>query len=228
MITALVVCAGRGERFGKTLPKQFCLLAGKPLYIHTLLAFERSHLVDWMVLAGPKDLLKRIQEEIKIYGIKKVYRVVAGGENRQTSVYQALLEAPEETEVFLVHDGVRPLISEDLIVRIVEEVKEKKVVIPVWPATDALVKGTDGKVLTYLDRTNVLRVQTPQAIQSSIFREALERAQREKIFFPDEGSLMLHYGYEVHYLIGSPFNLKITYPEDLELAETLIRGKMHS
>ncbi|MFN3568200.1 MAG: 2-C-methyl-D-erythritol 4-phosphate cytidylyltransferase, partial [Caldimicrobium sp.] len=141
---------------------------------------------------------------------------------RQETVYKVLLEAPEETELFLVHDAVRPLVSQDLISRVITAARKEVGVIPVLPVRDALIKGEEGYLQGPLDRTKVFQVQTPQAIAGQILKESLQKALKEGKIFPDEGSLLFHYGYKVKLVEGSVFNLKITYPEDLILAEKLI------
>lgn len=222
MVTVIIPCAGRGERFGAEIPKQYLTLKGLPIFVRSLLAFEKHPLCDHIILGVNSDYLEKVQKILKEFSFKKIYRVVEGGETRQDTVYKALLEAPENTEIFLVHDAVRPLINQELISRVIELAKIEKGVIPVIPVRDALIRGKNGYVIESLDRTNLYQVQTPQAIQANILKETLEKAFSEGKIFPDEGSLLHHYGYKVRIIEGSLENFKITFSEDLVIAEKII------
>lgn len=222
MVTVIIPCAGRGERFGAELPKQFLPLKGIPIFVRSLLAFEKHPQCHNIILGVSSDFIDDIENIIKKFSFKKLYKVVEGGETRQATVYKALLEAPAATEIFLVHDAVRPMISQDLISRVLEMTKFEKVVIPAIPIRDALIRGEKDYIKDSLDRTNLYQVQTPQAIKAQILKETLEKAFTEGKIFPDEGSLLHYYGYKVKIVEGSFENFKITFPEDLLIAEKII------
>jgi 2-C-methyl-D-erythritol 4-phosphate cytidylyltransferase len=226
MITAILACGGKGERFGWDLPKQFLPLAGLPIYLHSLLFFERHPKIDKIVIVCPKDYVKRVEEEVKEHTLTKVFSIVHGGGTRQESVFNGVKASPVETQYFLVHDAVRPCLSQSLLDRVIERMLAKGAVIPVIPCSDSLVRFEEEQVVTPVDRTSLYLVQTPQGIKSEYLRACLERAEKEGKVFPDEGSLLHFYGYEVFTVLGEITNLKITYPQDFELAEILIKSKM--
>ncbi|MFN3505225.1 MAG: 2-C-methyl-D-erythritol 4-phosphate cytidylyltransferase [Caldimicrobium sp.] len=222
MITVIIPCAGKGERFKNSLPKQYHPLKGIPIFIRTILAFETHPLCNFILLGVTSSYLDYVKDIIKSYNLKKIYKIVVGGETRQETVYKTLLEAPIETKIFLVHDAVRPLVSQELISKIISASEKEIGVVPVLPVRDALIKGDNDYLQEPLERRKVFQVQTPQAISAKILKECLEKALEEGKIFPDEGSLLHHYGYRVKLVEGSIFNFKITFPEDLILAENLI------
>ncbi|MCI4453865.1 MAG: 2-C-methyl-D-erythritol 4-phosphate cytidylyltransferase [Thermodesulfobacterium sp.] len=226
MITAILACGGRGERFGGDLPKQFLPLAGLPIYLHSLFLFEKHLKIDKIVIVCPKDYVERVEGEVKEHTLTKVFSIVHGGETRQESVSNGVKASPFDTRYFLVHDAVRPCLTQSLLDRVIERMLEKGAVIPVIPCSDALVRVEEEKVVTPVDRTSLYLVQTPQGIKAEYLRACLKRAEKEGKVFPDEGSLLHFYGYEVFTVPGEITNLKVTYPQDFELAEILIKSKM--
>ncbi len=226
MITLLLPAAGIGKRMGKETPKQFLSLKDKPLFIHTLLAFEKCSLVNSIVIATREEYIPFVEKELLKAGIKKVASVVKGGETRQNSVCQALKHAPSSTEIFLVHDAVRPFVSLSLIERVIEGVKKYGSAIPALPVRDTMVRAENSKVYERLEREGAFLVQTPQGFKAEVLKECLERAQKEGLSFTDEGTLLLHYQKDVHLVEGDLLNFKITYPQDFFLAERLIECKI--
>jgi len=226
MITVILASGGRGERFGGELPKQFLPLGSLPVYLHSLFLFEKHPKIDKIVIVCPEDFGGRVEEEVKRYGLTKVFSIAYGGRTRQESVFNGIKASPVETQYFLVHDAVRPCLSQSLLNRVIEGMLEKGAVIPVLPCRDALVKIEEERVLTPVDRSSVYLVQTPQGMKAEYLRACLDRAEKEGKVFPDEGSLLHFYGFEVFTVLGEITNLKITYPQDFELAEIIIKGKM--
>jgi len=226
MITAILACGGKGERFGSKLPKQFLPLLGLPVYLYSLFLFERNPKVECVVVVCPKDFRKMVEEDVKKHKLDKVISIVYGGKTRQESVYNGVKASPEDTQYFLVHDAVRPCLSMSLLERVVNAMFGKNAVIPVIPCRDALAKVENGRMLSPIDRTSLCLVQTPQGIKAECLRISLEKAERENRVFPDEGSLLLFYGYEVYTVEGELTNLKITYQEDFKLAEIILKGKI--
>ncbi len=222
MVTVIVPCAGKGERFGGGLPKQYQELKGIPLFIRTLSVFEKHPDCKAIVLSVEKDFIEYVKGKIKEFGLKKIYAISEGGKTRQESVYRGVMVSPSETEVFLVHDAVRPFVNETLISQLIEQVRVFQAVIPAIPVRDALIKAEESFLKSSLSRDRVYLVQTPQAIKAKILKDCLHRAIRDGLDFPDESSLLHHYGQKVKIIHGSVFNLKITYPEDFLLAERLI------
>jgi len=216
-VTAIIVAAGEGRRFG--LAKQFAPLKGKTVLDWCLERFQRYDAVDDIILVLGE--VSKIQEYRQRY--KKVASVVRGGERRQDSVYSGLGCVDErKTELVLVHDGVRPLVGEDLIGRVIEAAGEKGAVIPVLPVEDTIKRVEGERVIQTEDRTRLFRSQTPQGFSCSLLKEAFIRAREEGFYGMDEASLVERMGKEVFIIQGDPKNIKITTQDDLRVAEVLI------
>ncbi len=208
MISAVVVAAGKGERFGA--PKQWMLLGGKPLLWWSALGFGRHPRVDEVVLVVREEDLGRARQ----LNLPKVEKIVHGGKTRSESVLNGVKAAAGEW--VLVHDGARPLLSESLISRVIEALGKHSSVIPALRVADTVVRP-DG---TPVPREGLLRVQTPQGFWREKLLEAFERAEGS---FTDEGTLLKEVlGISPFFVQGEEANLKITYPEDLALAERLL------
>jgi 2-C-methyl-D-erythritol 4-phosphate cytidylyltransferase/2-C-methyl-D-erythritol 2,4-cyclodiphosphate synthase len=221
-VVAIIVAAGGGKRMGGDLPKQFLPLAGRPLLDRSLSAFTGSPRIDGIVLALPPSLSNEVKESYR--QVAKVVAVVDGGADRQDSVRNALAAVPEKAEIILVHDAVRPFVSQDLLDRCVELAQEHGAVVPVVPVRDT-VKQWDGaeKTLSTRDRSKLMLAQTPQGFRAGILRDAYGRAGEEGRKGTDDASLVEEAGYPVIPLPGEEANVKITIPEDLRIAEGLLR-----
>jgi len=215
--TVLVVAAGEGKRFGS--PKQFALLAGRPVLDWSLEKFEANKKVDEIILVLPDESQK--EKQFKHY--QKIVSVTEGGQKRQDSVLSGFnLIGPSEAEIVLIHDGARPLVSEDLINRVIQATFERGAVVPVLPLEETIKEVAKGIVLRTLDRTKLFRVQTPQGFSYSVLREALDAAQKENFYGTDEAMLVERNGGKVYTVQGDPKNIKITTQEDMKIAEALI------
>jgi 2-C-methyl-D-erythritol 4-phosphate cytidylyltransferase/2-C-methyl-D-erythritol 2,4-cyclodiphosphate synthase len=221
-VVAIIVAAGGGKRMGGDLPKQFLPLAGRPLLDRSLSAFTDSPRIDGIVLALPPSLSNEVKESYR--QVAKVIAVVDGGAERQDSVRNALAAVPEEAEIILVHDAVRPFVSQDLLDRCVELAQEHGAVVPVVPVRDT-VKGWNRaeKTLSTRDRSELMLAQTPQGFRAGILRDAYGKAREEGRKGTDDASLVEGAGYPVIPLPGEEANVKITIPEDLRIAEGLLR-----
>lgn len=220
-VIAIVVAGGAGARMGGDLPKQFLPLAGRPVLDRALAAFVTSPLVDGIVLALPAGATPESREAYR--EIAKVLEVVEGGARRQESVDNALRSVPPDAEVVLVHDGVRPLVSHELIRRCVDRAREQGAAVPVVPVRDTLKEwdGNRGGLVTG-ERARWLRAQTPQAFRADILREAYRRAGEEGWQGTDDASLVERAGYPVAAVPGEDGNLKITVPEEMRMARGLL------
>jgi 2-C-methyl-D-erythritol 4-phosphate cytidylyltransferase len=223
-VSAIVVAAGKGSRMNTGVSKQFLPLVNKPILVHTLQCFEHSKDVDEVVLVcGSEDILK-CRKLINTYSLSKVKQIVAGGEERQDSVYQGLQAATGEW--VLVHDGVRPFLSSNLIDRLIIEVREKEAVVLGVPVKDTIkVVDDNGLILSTPPRKSLWAIQTPQAFRLSSLRKAYEYAHLRQFRGTDDASLMEHMGLLVHVIHGDYENIKITTPEDLRIAEALLRKR---
>ncbi|HPU08165.1 MAG TPA: 2-C-methyl-D-erythritol 4-phosphate cytidylyltransferase [Candidatus Atribacteria bacterium] len=228
MFFAIIVAAGRGERVNSVTPKQYLPLLGKPILAHTLDIFEKSPWIgEIIVVINPlhEEIFKK--EVWERYGYRKVKKYISGGETRQESVYGGVREVKNRGDDFvLIHDGVRPLVDEKILGRCVEGVIKFGAVCCAMPCVDTIKCSLNGEVIDEtLDRQKIWRAQTPQAFRISLIWEALERAKEEGFQGTDDSSLVERMGKPVRLVLGSEDNLKITTPQDLILAEELLRWR---
>jgi len=216
-VTAIVVAAGEGQRFGA--PKQFAPLRDKPVLEWSLGCFDSHVQVADIVLV----LVSDIEKEEYIRRFPKITAVVTGGKHRQDSVIAGFNQIdPQKTEIVLIHDGVRPVVDHALLSRVIAATKEKGAAVPVIAIEDT-VKAVDGdKVLRTVDREQLRRVQTPQGFSYAILKEALNQARKDNIQSTDEAALVERMGYEIVTVEGDPRNIKITTPEDIRVAEVYL------
>jgi 2-C-methyl-D-erythritol 4-phosphate cytidylyltransferase len=225
MIAAIIAAAGVGKRMGHHIPKPYLSLAGKPILAHTLRIFETMPEIRQItVVVHPEDLNFCQETVIAPYNFKKILRVVPGGKERQDSVYHALkaLKNEDELEIVLVHDAVRPFVTQDQVRQIIDAARRHGGAVLGLPAQDTLKRVTaEGTVHQTLERTDIWQIQTPQAFQASLLWRAFTEAYSRNFYGTDEASLLEQLDHSVAVVPGSPFNLKITTPEDLLLAEAI-------
>ncbi len=220
-VSAIIPAAGMGVRMGSDVPKQFLSLDGKPILHHTLSVLDQCSIVDEIVLVvSEKEVLKAQQEIQSVH--PKLKKVIAGGKERQDSVDNGLQSLDSETDIVVIHDGVRPFVSPDLIRETVEAARDFGSAIAAIPVSDTVKKvNEDALVERTIDRGGLWRVQTPQTFQVPLLKEAFEKARADNFYGTDESSLIEYLGREVKVIPGSEFNIKITRSEDLVLAETI-------
>ncbi|MGB6338288.1 MAG: 2-C-methyl-D-erythritol 4-phosphate cytidylyltransferase [Candidatus Aminicenantaceae bacterium] len=213
-VTAIVVAAGEGQRFGA--PKQFAPLREKPVLEWCLRSFDTHVQVAEIVLV----LMSDIEKEEYIRRFPKISAVVIGGEHRQDSVIAGFNQIdPQKTGFVLIHDGVRPLVDHALLSRVIAATKENGAAVPVIAIEDT-VKAVEGdKVLRTVDREQLRRVQTPQGFSYSILKAALDQAREDNYYSTDEAALIERIGQEIVIVEGDPRNIKITTPDDIRIAE---------
>ena len=228
MVYAILLAAGSGRRMGSDLPKQFMSLAGRPMLFHVLTAFERANQVDRVVLVTLANSVDRCREVVRGWGIRKVAAVVTGGARRQDSVAEGLRAVPDNASVIAIHDGARPLILPEQIDAVIDLTRQKGAAVLGTPVTDTVKEIENGRVLRTLDRSRLWRVQTPQAFHAPILRRAHEAAARHGYVGTDDTSLVEHLKASVYVVTGREDNLKITAPEDLAMAESILRSRTGS
>ncbi len=221
-VCAVVPAGGIGRRMGGTVPKQFQTLSGKPILYYTLKGIQGCGLIDELILVVPEKEYDNACSDW-LGKPKIVTKVVVGGVKRQDSVYNGFQELSPNTKIVLVHDGVRPFLSNIMIRETVDAAKEYGAAITAIPVHDTIKRvDASGMVSQTIDRENLWRVQTPQAFQYEILAEAFKKANAENFYGTDEGTLIEHLGKPVKIVMGSEQNIKITRPEDLELCETFL------
>ena len=214
-IVALLVAGGKGERMNADIPKQFLLLNGTPILMHTLKQF--SHFKE-IVLVLPSSQFKYWQELCNTYNFRQKHTLVAGGITRFHSVKNGLEKIADNT-IVAIHDGVRPLISTSLINDLVSKTKSGIGVIPIIPIKDSIRK-VEGENSVHVDRSNLFGVQTPQCFLSTDIQKAY--TQDFSNTFTDDASVFEANGGKINTLLGEEKNLKITTQEDLNIASILI------
>jgi 2-C-methyl-D-erythritol 4-phosphate cytidylyltransferase len=227
MNTAIILAAGKGARMKAGKNKQFMLINGKPLLAHTLEAFQNCSSIDSIILVTGGDELKLCKEQVlDVYSFDKVDKLVCGGSERQQSVYNAILELDKECSVVVIHDGARPAVTGDIIERCIEGVKQYGAVSSGMPAKETVkILSREGFVECTPERGKTWITQTPQAFKPDIIRKAHERAAAEGLSGTDDAFLVEQMGIKVKMLEGSYENIKITTPEDIIIAETIMNKK---
>jgi 2-C-methyl-D-erythritol 4-phosphate cytidylyltransferase len=212
---------GRGCAWGPRLRKQYLPLAGQPVLAHTLKAFDACALVDRIVLALPEAQMDYCRREILAsLSLRCTPLLVAGGSRRQDSVSNALDVILEQEGIVLIHDGVRPLVSDALIRACIVGAQRWDACIPVVPVTDTLKQIDAGSVIKgTIPRNALAMAQTPQAFRLPLIRQAYRLARECGVEATDDASLVEQMGAAVHSIPGSPTNIKITTPMDLQRAE---------
>lgn len=214
----IIVAGGSGRRMGADIPKQFLLLAGKPVLMHTIDAFYRYDSAIQVLLVLPQVHMSYWQELCAQYNYNQPVTLVCGGTERFFSVQNAMQLVPHDALV-AVHDGVRPLVDVATIRQAFASAQEKGSGIPVIPESDSLRQLTpEGSVS--VNRADYCRVQTPQVFQSNLIKEAYN--QEYKPFFTDDASVYEAMGYSIALTSGNVSNLKITTPVDLTWAAVLL------
>lgn len=224
MNVAIIAAAGQGTRLAGKRPKQFLELAGTPIIIHTLKAFEQCDVIQEIIVVLAVDEVDTFLSLVEKHRVLKIRSVVVGGATRAESVRQGLRAAPEETtEIVAVHDGVRPFVTADEIARTVEAAKREGAAILVSTPVDTVKEITNGAVTRTLNRANLRNALTPQCFRYTLLRQAFAEADVSDPDFTDESSLVERLGAKVVAVEGSPRNIKITRREDLVVGEALLR-----
>lgn len=223
--TAVIVAAGSAARMGGT-DKIMARLDGMPVICRTLEAFEHAQQVDEIIVVTRMDLLEQVSELAAAYS--KVRLVVPGGEDRMLSVMQGLREASEQTQLVAVHDGARPLVSDEIIANTIAKAAKFGAAAPAVPVKDTIKVSRRGAVAATPERRTLFAVQTPQVFDYDLLCGALENAQKKKLAVTDDCSAVEALGMPVQLTDGSEENLKITTPIDLTLAEAILtsRGRL--
>ena len=218
-VFAIIPAAGSGTRIGGDIKKQFLPLKGKPIIVHTLQQFEHCPEVDEVALALPESAMSEMEAIVVRYRLHKVSKMVLGGANRQDSVRNVLNRLTlKDSDIVIVHDGVRPFIESKRITHLLKVCKEYHAVALAVQPKDTIRRSTGGDFFDQtLDRTALWMVQTPQAFRAKLLVKAFEKAKKDKFCSTDEAALVERLGVKIRILEGSYDNIKITTPEDLEL-----------
>tara|TARA_R110002096_G_scaffold436038_3_gene665866 strand:+ start:9445 stop:10824 length:1380 start_codon:yes stop_codon:yes gene_type:complete len=224
--TAIVLAGGSGQRFSNDTPKQFVRLAGRYLIEHTIDRFEKSEFIDAIVLVVPPAHRKLMGELTSANAYHKIRAIVSGGATRRESSRIGIESAPEGTTKVLIHDGVRPFLSDAIIEACTTALDKHMAVDVAIPCADTIIRVDDDVIVDIPQRAELRRGQTPQAFDYELIRRAHRIAQEtgEPAQVTDDCGLVFHHKLApIHVVGGEPRNLKITYPEDIFLANKMFQ-----
>ena len=222
---AIVLAGGQGKRMGTEVQKQYLDIAGKPLLYYSLHAFQKSNIIDEIVLVVGKGQEEYCKTEIvEKYHITKVHAIVEGGKERYHSVWNGL-QKTDDGYVF-IHDGARPFVTEDILMRVYDEVQKFKACVVGMPVKDTIkISDAEGFVDATPQRSRVWMIQTPQVFETVLIKEAYRRLMEEERSDVTDDAMVaeLMLGVKVKLVEGSYENIKITTPEDLDIGEIFVK-----
>ncbi|MCX6288030.1 MAG: 2-C-methyl-D-erythritol 4-phosphate cytidylyltransferase [Bacteroidetes bacterium] len=218
---AIIVAGGTGTRMSSAIPKQFLPLAGKPVLMHSIQAFHEYDAKVKIIVALPTGLISEWKTLCSRYSFTIPHTLAQSGKVRFDSVKNALSFVKLDG-IVAIHDGVRPMISKGLISRAYDHAIAHDNAIPVTPVTDS-VRMTNGNMNHPVDRSHLRLIQTPQVFLTSLILKAYQQGYQDS--FTDDASVLEAAGETINLIRGDPYNIKITYPEDLVIAEALIKYK---
>ena len=224
--TAIVLAAGQGKRMGTKVQKQYLEISGKPVLFYSLDAFQRSNIIDEIILVvgeNQEDYCKK--EIVEKYGITKVSKIVKGGSERYYSVWNGLQAMSEDGYVF-IHDGARPFVTEEILSRVYDAVQIEKACVVGMPVKDTIKIADDNKFAKETPNRNyVWMVQTPQVFEKSLVKEAYSLLMEQEIIRVTDDAMVVEkmLNRNVKLVEGSYENIKITTPEDLKIAEIFVK-----
>lgn len=219
---AVILAGGVGSRIGADKPKQFLEVAGKMVIEHTIGTFDKHPLIDEVCVVVHPEWVAFMRDQAGRNGWHKVAKIVAGGSERYMSTLEALkayADEPADSRM-LLHDAVRPLVSQRLIADVCEALDSHRAAGAAVACTDTIWKVEEGRVVSIPDRKSLMRAQTPQGFHLEVLRKAYERARlSEQIPATDDCGMVMRYApeEEVYVVMGEESNIKMTYPRDVEI-----------
>lgn len=224
---ALIFAGGTGQRMhSKSIPKQFLSVHGKPIIIHTLLHFENCKQIDGIVVVCYEPYIQKLTQLLTEFNIKKVTDIVSGGNNGQQSIFRGLdclSQKCGRDDIVLIHDGVRPLIGDELIINNIESVKGYGNAITVSKAIETVITAEDNNVSSVADRAKCYYAKAPQSFYFKDIYDCHKKAIEEGLLdFIDSATMMRHYGHSLHTVECSSNNIKITTQTDYFMFKGLL------
>lgn len=222
--SAVIVAAGSSQRMGSD--KLLLKLGEIPVLARTLKAFQESPLVDEIIVVTRMEKLQETADLCKEFGIDKISRVIAGGKTRTESALAGVSEVRKGAKLIAIHDGARPLVTQDLILRTVYAAAENMAAAPAIPSVDTLkAVDAEGRIIGTVDRETTVRIQTPQVFQAEIIKGALTKAVDKGIVLTDDCAAAEMMGVRTKTVLGDEDNIKITTPRDMIFAAEILRER---
>jgi len=224
MVCAIIVAAGKGTRMGPHVDKLFLELHGSPVVAHTWRRFDQCPGIDQILLVVREDMASAFSELAAKIAIRKPFKLVNGGPQRQDSVWNGLCALPVQTDIVAIQDGARPCTSVDLISATIAAARETGAAVAAQALTDTIKESGDGKIVERtLDRSRLWSVQTPQTFRVGIIRRALEVVRQQGLEVTDDTAACELIGQAVRLVLSPEPNPKVTRPEDLPYVEFLLK-----
>lgn len=223
--SAVVVAAGSARRM-EGIDKILAPLGELPVIVHTLYAFQDCPVFDEIVVVTRQDLLVEVSRLCKEYKLDKVTKVIAGGAERMLSVRAGLQEVRPDADMVAIHDGARPLVTQEILEEVVKRAAVTGAAVPAIPITDTVKRAEGGVIVETVDRSALWAVQTPQVFEFGLIRTAVEKAVSDKENLTDDCAAVERLGMKVSLTTGSRENIKITTPFDLLLGEAILEARV--
>ncbi|MDE0483407.1 MAG: 2-C-methyl-D-erythritol 4-phosphate cytidylyltransferase [Candidatus Poribacteria bacterium] len=227
-ISVLIPAAGQGKRMESSVKKPYLMLDDKPILSHTIDRFEQNSVIDEIfVIVDQSDFTVCRENALTPFRYRKVRELVAGGETRQASVFNGLRALSDDVDFVVVHDGVRPFIDDKIIFECLEAAAEWGSAVSAVPVKETIKVANEELFVDHTpQREQLWQVQTPQVFRKSLIVEAHKKAIHDRIDAPDDAALVENLGSPIKLVMGSYKNVKLTTPEDLRIAETLLNDEI--
>ena len=222
MLSVIIVSGGKSSRMNG-INKQFIELCGIPVIIRSIKAFDNIDEICEIIVVTSTENLDTMKKLISEYNFNKKIKITVGGETRQQSVFNGFKQVDDKSEYVAIHDGARPLISRNIIEQLIENVKLYRATTVGVPVKDTIKVVQDGFIKSTPKRDTLFITQTPQAFEKKLYTESVEGAIKSGLDFTDDCQLVENIGYKVFMTIGEYSNIKITTPDDIKLAENLLK-----
>lgn len=223
MYTLVLLAGGKSTRMKNIVPKQFLLLAGKPIIMHTLETVEKIEKIKEIIIVSQKKDIPKLNKYIEDYRLRKKINFAIAGETRQASVYSGLQFV--KTEEVIIHEAARPFVNKNEFEKLIKSKVNNATY--VYPIPFTVLKSNNQKITGILNRNELVNIQLPQKFETKILLESHKKAIEERKEFTEDASLLYYYtNTEIQTIIGTSYNLKITEPVDLKLAEILYKENL--
>lgn len=225
---AILTAAGSGTRLGGAVKKQFRDLGGIPVFIRSLSVLMNSPVIGAVLITAPEEDIELCGHLINQYleFPLKPYRIIAGGAERQDSIFGALQNCPTGTDYVFIHDGVRPFITIDFLDELYRAVQVYQAVVPGAPLKNTIKEVADGQIVSTLERGRLAQVFTPQVFNYSLLVQAYNKAYEDGFFSTDDASVVEHFGHPVQIVPSGELNIKITDETDWLLARLIVQNSL--